>query len=149
MKFDESKIYTMLNADKVKPGSIGYLADTIAILKEKLADNANPDTLIRVDTENAAYRFFGVHTSYLMFYLIEEPNFRPFKNTEELLKTLKCSTGLTMPGIWVKDSNDTKSKYLIAGFSSDKVLINDYWRDFSELLERYTFLDGSPCGVKG
>ena len=33
MEFDESKIFTMVNADKVKLGSKGYFADSLKELK--------------------------------------------------------------------------------------------------------------------
>lgn len=36
MEFDESKVYTLINADKVKIGSKGYYADDLKTLKERV-----------------------------------------------------------------------------------------------------------------
>lgn len=36
MEFDESKIYTALNADKIKIGSKGYYADSLGDLKHRV-----------------------------------------------------------------------------------------------------------------
>lgn len=76
-----------------------------------------------------------------------EPHYRPFKDTDELIKVWNkkfyldfkpSHDPLTMPLIWVRNKNDRKV-WLISEF--DKRIL-DY------LFTNCEFLDGSPCGVE-
>ena len=81
---------------------------------------------------------------------------RPFKDTDELIKVW-CEKGgkwqkreLTMPHIWVQRKG-MNTQELITGFDKEcmeQVKIDGVWIDTQALFNKYTFLDGSPCGVE-
>lgn len=81
MEFDEGKLYTMANADKVKIGSRGYFADTIKGLRCVMEQgNGCPQygKVYRIDGENEMCRFIlesncSTGYRYSLFYLVEEP----------------------------------------------------------------------------
>ena len=93
--------------------------------------------------------------------------YRPFNNCNELIEVFRdkceaevnCSTffpKLYKACIWVKHK-EYGTEFLITAFDNRKdlgtailpcVCIQEMWVDFDELLEGYTFLDGSPCGVE-
>lgn len=82
-----------------------------------------------------------------------ESTYRPYRNTAELIEDYlrrngRPSDGIYMPMIWVK--NDDGFTTLIVEFGPNHV-----WRSvvhegvsMSKLFQDYTYLDGSPCGVK-
>ncbi len=83
----------------------------------------------------------------------------PFKDYEELIAVWERKTGYMppkdlMPIIWLKNKDDTIS--MITDFKQikeDELLCSCVTLDgdnynMQELLESYTFLDGSPCGVR-
>ena len=45
MEFDKSKVYTALNADEVKVGSLCYLADTLSVLQLMCEEETAGETL--------------------------------------------------------------------------------------------------------
>lgn len=83
---------------------------------------------------------------------------RPFKDYEELIAVWERKTGYMppkdlMPIIWLKNKDDTIS--MITDFKQIKlegellcscVTMDGDNYNMQELLESYTFLDGSPCG---
>jgi hypothetical protein len=84
----------------------------------------------------------------------------PFKDYEELIAVWERKTGYMppkdlMPVIWLKNKDDTIS--MITDFKQIKlenellcscVTLDGDNYNMQELLESYTFLDGSPCGVR-
>ena len=79
---------------------------------------------------------------------------RAFNNTNELIaywESHYCNAGRpenTMPLIWVKAKEDD-SRIFITGFNEYYVQIHTMetrWVHMKELFEKYTFLDGRPCG---
>ena len=83
-----------------------------------------------------------------------EKHYRPFKDTDELVKVW-CDKGgkwqkreLTMPHIWVCSKDKYKSKDLITGFNAYAVSIGIEENSMQDLFKDYEFLDGSPCGVE-
>jgi hypothetical protein len=79
MQFDLSKVYTAVDADKIRVGSIGYGADTIEMLKEKVeADGEGARYVVtKITADNCMFRFCTIRgsdaLSSALFYLIEEP----------------------------------------------------------------------------
>ena len=80
-----------------------------------------------------------------------KPKYVPFKNVTEFLDAYRNAPGclneedyfLSNHGIWLKDKT-SKAYYMVTkiwdiGDDSDEI-------SWKELLEYYTFLDGSPCG---
>ena len=79
--------------------------------------------------------------------------YRPFKDDEELMNTWDAKVGgfkmdLFMPIIWIK-SKATGDKLLVGVFQKNGICTaNDMYFDWEHLLELFTFLDGTPCGVE-
>ena len=73
MDFDMSRVYTAVNADQLKPGSKVFVADGLGALKLKVKDGDCPKVLLEVLDEDYMSRFdIGLET-YVLAYLIEEP----------------------------------------------------------------------------
>lgn len=82
----------------------------------------------------------------------EEPKYRPYKNTDELkadfFKDCPDMGKRHRPAIWVVTL--TGSEIQIEGFYDNckEVLINGEYYSMQELFDCFTYLDGSPCGIK-
>ena len=87
-----------------------------------------------------------------------EPHYRPFKDTDELIKVWdeKCQRygvygwqdEIEMPLIWVRHKG-VGSKSLITDFVGDiAVIVGTEGNGLQALFDKYTFLDGSICGVE-
>ena len=83
--------------------------------------------------------------------------YRPFKNYDEFAEFYfkkyrnrtglePIDTGIDNPYIWVKDKECFNS-FLIIGVQGGAVWIVDKWYSFEELLEKFSFIDGTECGV--
>lgn len=90
----------------------------------------------------------GYRYQFIREIIEEEPKYRPYKNTDEMIEDFKqrakiATREMSLPLIWVK-SKDSDFRYLLSDFGTVAVdAIN-----FIELLDDYTYLDGSPCGIK-
>ena len=78
--------------------------------------------------------------------------YRPFKDTDELIKAWIAKRMITypdlcLPHIWVR-FKDCQIRDLITGFGRAGVQINAELVDWYELYNEYEFLDGSVCGVE-
>jgi hypothetical protein len=77
MEFEESKVYTALNANKLKVGAKVIVADSLEMLKELVGRGKESDicTLTRVHSEKTLYRFKADcdGCDYALAYLVEEP----------------------------------------------------------------------------
>lgn len=87
-----------------------------------------------------------------------EKHYRPFRDTDELIKVWEEKTGATpywgkgadlvMPHIWVRHKK-VGSRALITDFVDDwSVIVGNEGNGLRALLNNYTFLDGSTCGVE-
>jgi hypothetical protein len=64
-------------------------------------------------------------------------------------KILQGSTKVAKPLIWLRDKG-TKDEVLICAFSTvgeSCVYLSGEWIQVFKLIERYEFLDGTPCGM--
>ena len=83
-----------------------------------------------------------------------EPHYRPFRDTDELLKEWEKKAGewgdnLWMPYIWVRRKDSNCKGQLITKFSDPLwVIMSTEGYNMTDLFEHFTFLDGSPCGVE-
>jgi len=85
----------------------------------------------------------------------KEKKYRPFKDCKELCdfwytKTAVNVPSYAMPLIWVKRKS-ANCIMLITAFNNSSfpvVSIDRVTYAFADLLEEFTFLDGSPCGVE-
>ena len=161
MEFDKSRIYTMVNADEVKLGSAGYFADSIYSLQQAVQHN-DKECFGKVDCikgTNTGFRFVADNgTCFSLFYFIEEPKekeLRPYKDTDEMIEDFKKRFNenvppYEMPLIWIK-IKDTDKKYLVVRFASAVTVCHYgevYTITLEDLVEGYTYLDGSPCGIE-
>ena len=84
-----------------------------------------------------------------------EPTYRPYKNTDEMIEDFKRRFNAkvppyAMPMIWVKRKDDSDFAKLITefGYSCVWLSVNPVGITMSKLFQDYTYLDGSPCGMK-
>ncbi len=74
MEFDKSRVYTALNADELKVGSVVIVADDMLTLKERVAENQVPRPIEIIGDEGKTYRFiFASGCAYALAYLVFEP----------------------------------------------------------------------------
>ena len=81
-----------------------------------------------------------------------ESTYRPYKDTEEMIEDFKKRFNVevpphAMPMIWV-EYKTLKERKLITGFKDKVVVIIASVWGMDDLFEDYTYLDGSPCGMK-
>lgn len=165
MDFDKSKVYTVITADEVEIGSKGYYADCPKDLEERVnSDNKTYyGTLSRITPTSEVYRFKkgdAFISEYALFYLVEEPEkkkLRPYRDTDEMVDHFCRHFNLIpqdhrLPTLWIKFKTDADRKYLIARLTKDTVTLclesNNITLSLDTLAEKYTYLDGSPCGIK-
>lgn len=172
MEFDKSKVYTVLNANKVKIGSRGYFSENLKSLRDAVEENIQYGEIREIKDESFAGRFRtkGDGCCYSLFYLIEEPKkkvkFRAYNDMNEMIEdfekrfylvpqVLNLSQALRLPQIWVKGKHEGKCKdeiVQVVGFYKDLVTICRAYdvNEFTlyELFDHFTYLDGSPCGIK-
>ena len=161
MEFDKSRIYTVVNTDEVKLGSIGYFADNIYSLQHAVQYNEKGyfGKVEDIKDNCTGFRFVADNGAcFSLFYLVEEPGkeeFRPYKDVDEMVEDFVKRFNVDvqpyeMPLIWIK-TKDADKKYLIARFASAVTICHNtevYTPTFEDLAEAYTYLDGSPCGIE-
>lgn len=80
-----------------------------------------------------------------------EEAYRPYKDCDEMIEDFKKRFNVAvpdyaMPLIWVESNND---KQFITEFNyKSYIYINSIWYSLGDLFKYFTYLDGSPCGVK-
>lgn len=161
MNFDKEKIFTVLNANEVRIGSSGYFADSLRDLKIAVEEECSRayGEIEEIMDNSYACRFRKKDCdTYTLFYLAEEhreKKLRPYNNTDEMVEDFKERFNVNvppyeMPLIWVK-TKGTDKKYLIVRFASALTICLNfevYTPTFEDLVEGYTYLDGSPCGIE-
>lgn len=161
MEFDKTKLYSILNADKVKVGSKGYFSDNLVELKFDIEfGSISVSTLQSIETNNE-FPFTTNSCKSQFFYLVEEPKekkYRPYKNCDEFIADFKKrwrkysgvkfhENAMSLPFIWLKEKC-SDDKFLITGIdSTDIIAINNLQYSLTGLLDYFTYLDGSPCGI--
>lgn len=168
VKFDPKRVFTAVNADEVKTGSKGYVAGNLSGLRDALAFGKSLDKIVKINPETYSERFNIGDFSYTLFYLVEEPaeeEYRPYENFDELVNDYKeklwgkehakySNSPLFMPTIWVAEKDFPNNKYAIEASiyieldNVYEVRICDKFIELRELFEKYTYLDGSPLGMK-
>lgn len=173
MKFDISRVYTMLNADEVKEGSEGYFANNFKGLKDIIANEFSEcyGKISKIKTEGHSLRFLKEDDyCFGLFYLIkesQEEKFRPYSNPDEMIEDFKKrynayggwsgkDNPMYNPMIWIK-SKDTGFRHLVTDYGDNDncghcnkicIWIGTPSIMFKELFDKYTYLDGTPCGIK-
>lgn len=109
---------------------------------------AEPD-----DREKSVWRLFeNEEPDWCNYHYRPAKEYRPFASIDELItefkKRFKTNVPFyALPLIWVK-SRDKDESHLITGFSEACAKIDGIHYGLEALLECFTFLDGSPCGVE-
>ena len=143
MEFDESKVYTPINADKVKIGSKGYYADNLKTLKERVNSHSGRwyGEVDKIYDTGSAYRF-GIknNTQFILFYLVEEPEekiYRPYNDTAEMPNGAMLNIVVSRDG----------TRLFITAVEDKRVYLGPQgWVDLYDLYEYYTWPNGAPCG---
>lgn len=171
MIFDKERCFSALTADAVKVGSKGYFADSPAGLRLKVCSDITEEygEITEIHDDDCLQRFcMNDGDSKAFFYLVEEPKekkYRPYKDTCEMLCEFKKhnsfygnrvggNTPMHLPLVWVK-TKDLKLSKLIFQYGIDTVYVASELGymgilniGMQQLLEEYTYLDGTPCGVE-
>lgn len=127
MKFDKNKVYTVLNADELKAGSKVIVADTVEILKDRVAQDGPVETLRLVQSEGAFYRF-KTQGQYALAYLVDAPS--KLKWTDlKIGDVIRRKDNLTA----MVTSIDTDVEE--AGLQVCHIYAGDYWYSDRELEE--------------
>ena len=148
MEFDKSKVYTAVNADKLKVGSQCIFADTLKGLHRQVKDidAANyVQILVIVDDDQFVGNYYTHAYDYA--YLVKppaEPKYKPFESVDKAMDAIKKHGG------WVKDGG-TGCTFLVLGYGKHKedfsIYINSEWVPLEDLFIDFVFADdGSPCG---
>lgn len=166
MEFDKSKVYSMVNADEVKVGSTGLVANNMTELKNKVSRNSFFFTKIsNIKDESHTSRFADEDSNeYPLFYLLKEPQekkFRPYSNPDEMIEDFKKrynayggwsgkDNPMYNPMIWIK-SKTTGFRHLVTDYddpcNKSCIRIGPFSLELKELFDKYTYLDGTPCGI--
>ena len=125
MKFDKSKVYTAVNADELKAGSKVIVADTMEILKDRVAQDGPVETLRLVQSEGAFYRF-KTQGQYALAYLVSEPE--QLKWTDLKVGDIITNGRLTAMVLSIDSEPELDELHIYAGdvWYSDEELT--YWR---------------------
>lgn len=180
-EFDEERLYTDGNADKLNVGDKVIAADTLIGIKNGLKEVIpNIKEIVLIDKENMSYRFVvrdrdGTKYSTLLAYLVEKvkpeenksinhSDYRPFNDIQELIDTWysklifysnPSKLKYLVPTIRVQNSIgcirnitcfDTENNCVYFSFDNPSGCPNTSYT-MKELFDRFTFLDGSPCGI--
>lgn len=83
----------------------------------------------------------------------EQPKYRPYKDTDEMVEDFKKRTRLVTydfcyPSIWIKSCDGFVSLITEFGFGCVWSSVHQVGISMKELFDSYTYLDGSPCGIK-
>ncbi len=159
MKFDKSRVYTVLNADELKAGDKVIVADDLVFLKALVERGSSLNTINEIYDENCQCRFAveGYDYVYSLAYLVEraeEKKWRPYKDCDEMIKDYKKRFNADcpeheLPLIWVQDKSSKEKCFITDFYNYTTVGMSDgYYRFLSELFNQFTYLDGSPCGVE-
>ena len=130
-----------------------YMYDSPTMLLKMANSNDDARTLESIDESDYPFndKEFGSEWTCIIVKKEEPKKYVPFENGQEFFNSYlsvesrleKEDYFLSNHGIWLKDKT-SKAYYMVTkiwdiGDDSDEI-------SWKELLEYYTFLDGSPCG---
>lgn len=145
--FNVEKVFTCLNADEVKPGSLGYFADDLETLERMVSSGKPLRMLEKINGKKAMARFRPLNeNSYCLFYLVKQPSksiSQPYASGAELLADFESK----QHPLYIFD-NDTKDCVMITRITDTGVYLNSELVSFSDLLFHFSFKNGDPVGVK-
>ena len=144
MEFDKSRVYTAVNADKLKVGSQCIFADTLKGLHRQVKDidAANyVQILVIVDDDQFVGNYYTHAYDYA--YLVKppaEPKYKPFESVDKAMDAIKKHGG------WLERKSDGLQGIVVAK-SSDRIKAVQCWYRLGDMFQSLVFADdGSPCG---
>ena len=151
MEFDKSRVYCVLNADKLKIGSECFFASSLVDLKKMVIKGVGTQRLTKVKSKLVERCFIGEYGDYpyIYAYLVKPPfapKYKPFESLESFADAVKKH------GEYIrKSTGDTMTHIIGMGVSGD-IIVNGacgliYYYTPKNFLNLYVFAnDGSPCG---
>ena len=112
-------------------------------------------SILKKVREDKSLPFLSDHSESYQFareIIEEDPKYRPYKDTDELkadfFKDCPEMSKRHRPAIWVVSKFG--SEFQIGGFTykGKCVLISGDHYSMQELFDLFTYLDGTPCGIK-
>ena len=88
------------------------------------------------------HRYREISAEEILSLEITEPSYRPFKSQDECWREMHNHSDFG----WVK--HNYGNVFSITALFSDSVKINEYDTTYSELCEKFKFMDGTPFGIK-
>lgn len=108
-----------------------------------------------VDVDNPSWNFQDY------FYKVKPtPKYRPYKDFDEFIqdwtniKTQWHKVSHPLGGVWLKSisENDTDTIYMIAGMANvagtPHIYMHDFWISLEDAFNTFTYIDGTPFGIK-
>lgn len=92
-------------------------------------------------------RFLCFNFDRFEYRIKKEPTYRPFKNKEECWEEMQKHS----PFGWVKTKHNSCCliTYITKLFNGDdSIKIDSNWYSFNEDFRQFTFIDGTPFGIK-
>lgn len=92
-----------------------------------------------------------IHYEYRVKPEPVEPQYRPYKDCEEMIEDYKerfdmpCPS-YTMPKIWIQGTGDLKVKRLIYSYGDQCISVVGGLVSLNSAFDNYTYLDGTPVG---
>ena len=133
--------------DKDIIGAKGYFASDLKTIVDSFDDNTFPDSLLEGTVETVSYvgRFKrkedGIYFDYFIRKKEPEKYYIPFNlsNKEDRAR---------LRGVWIRPKDEPLLEYQIYAIESDHIFIwaGDGYLTPKELLDNWTFEDGTPCG---
>lgn len=96
MEYDETRVYTAKNADKLEAGSKVIVADNMRDLRNYVEGDRVTE-LLRINSDDDAYRFEaryeGGEAKWILAYLVEEPKKEELVTNRELAEWIAKGNG--------------------------------------------------------
>ena len=165
MKFDKTKVYTAVNADELKKGDKVIVANNLAdlrwLVEVSSIEDARKVEVIRKDCELNRFCVksidddelcFGFNLAYLVRCAEQKDHYRPYADTKEMVEDYKRRFNVSVPDnekpmIWLR-SKISLAEYLVTGFCGEKIEMSDSQEYMGDTFRKFTYLDGSPCGME-
>lgn len=149
MEFDKSKVYTFADANAIKIGSKGYVADSYASLITIVRNSDNCCLTTLLEISEVGFPFIsksksGGRCAWQYFYLLEEPKEKIKRpcTMEELIEMLKVQV---IPMLKTTIGN---LHFTVESMSDNNVYVGGGNYAYQELCEQYTLLDGTELWVE-
>lgn len=126
MEFDKSRVYTALNADELKVGSIVCVADSLSKLKSRFY-RGKTGALSQINSEDSQYRFRFETCDFALAYLIEPPEEKVLKWTDLKVGDIITTKDGSQTAMVIRINLDGKDSHINIGFWVRDTDLETYW----------------------